>query len=184
MFGFTARRVRKSAIAALSPMVKILRITSGLPKHFWDDPYVLGFLSGAIVAVNLEETGGQLKGAKMGKVLMDVLSQLSQLTPLDIGSKVAKQIQHPDFINGQKNADKMFTVGFGLPYYDDDPDVKAAKERAEQDPSAMASALYGPIDLSARQGAAAQEVFWFDQVSKRFPELRWVSGSQEEEESA
>ncbi|WP_395016082.1 hypothetical protein [Dongia sp.] len=169
MFGSARRKATKAATEAVRPLIKLLEITDGLPAGFWEDPYVLGYINGCIGLFAKLVTRGAVKGADMGYVMMDVLSDVSGRNGQEIVRNVIRLQQSKDaeYMRGIANADKCISVTYGLTDYDQDPDVVEARRRAPVIRKELSS-ITGESSENANAGAALQEMLFYDVVRARF----------------
>lgn len=133
------------ATGAVRFFVERVSDTVGLPEGFWEDPYVFGFLVGAGILAAAGAGGGAAPGhtaAQAGIAAVAVVSGLEQAV-------ITKQLaavqddEDADYIRGIGNAQKLMAVVAGYGGLEDDPDIVAARERAEE--------IYTPEVLGDRE---------------------------------
>jgi hypothetical protein len=166
MFGMTRRRATRTAVEAVLPFIRVLKMTDGIPDGFWDDPYVLGIVSGSISIFAKLSTNGRIAGDDLGAVLIDTFSIISEQDGVPIIRRVLafQDASDPDFLLGVKNADKMVSYAYGDTGYDNDPDVIHAKRIAKATASLQ---ITGPISPDAAIAGALQQILFYDMVRKR-----------------
>lgn len=132
MFGFGLRgRVTKEVTKGMIPFIRIYEITDGdVPKGFWDDHYVLGYLG--MTALLLIKIGSQFKieGRDTGMAMIDTFAVLTKTDGLAIAKQIAALNQQPTpaFAAGTDAAEKVVTVMYGKKDFDADPAVIKARE--------------------------------------------------------
>ncbi len=172
MFGGARRRVTGTTTEAALPLVRIVEMTHGLPPGFWDDPYVLGFLHGVIGIFTRMAGGRDFSSEDKGRVLIDTFSNISGQDGMTITRKVLAltQAKDPDYVAAVHNADKLLSITYGIPGYENDPDVLEASKNAEG--LAAISADLGIVSSSDSPNAAItgalQMRLYYDVVVKRF----------------
>ncbi len=122
------------ATGAVRFFVERISNTVGLPDGFWDDPYVFGFLIGAGILAASGARGGGVAGhtaAQAGIAAVSLVSGLEQAAVTQQLSAV-QDSEDADYVRGITSAQKLMAVAAGYRGLDDDPDVIAARERAEE----------------------------------------------------
>jgi hypothetical protein len=108
VFGWGSQRKQatKAAIDALRPIVGLVQHNCGLPRHFWTDPYVVGFFQLMVGHHAKRVTQGRIGGEELGGVLADVFTGLSNQNGAAIGRRVIElaQANNPDFNRGADDA--------------------------------------------------------------------------------
>jgi hypothetical protein len=159
---FKKSRAVKAATQAVQPFIKTLEMTGGLPPGFWEDPYVLGYLSGCIGIFAKLSTNGKIAGGDLGLVMINVLNEVSNSRGMEIAQRVI-EFQHrnnSDFAKGVANADKAVSVAYGLRDYDADPDVIAARSTAAATDSFMTSMAPSSTEASKVSGVLQMTLFY------------------------
>jgi hypothetical protein len=165
---FAKSRARKAVVEALTPTVRIVERTGGLPTGFWEDAYVLGFMFGSAGALAKYVTRGSLKGEALGLVILQALTEISGSPAEVIGPRLSAHIRGatPDFTEGARNAEKIVSAAFGANLESNDPDIVRARERANATRQ-IDAALSGPVSEAARISGTLQEMLFHERVRSR-----------------
>ena len=108
MLGRSRQKVTEHTIAALRPIIGILQHYHGIPVGFWQDKFVLGFLS-FMLAFHRDLTSGiRLTDEDKGRAMADVFTALSNMNGLAIARNVTQLVtgneKSTDFEKGADNA--------------------------------------------------------------------------------
>lgn len=145
-------------------MVRSIAMFGDLPKRFWEDAYVLGYLNGCASMFAKLATGGRINGPDLGIALTDAMNVLSDGQGAAITSRTLAlhKAGDADMMLGMNNAIKCVSYTFGLSEFPGDPDIAAAKRVG----ASMGSALTDPGDPNSErtQTAGALAVLLFQQV--------------------
>ncbi len=168
MFGGKKRTAVKAAVSGIQPLLRTLEMRGDgeLPKDFWSDPYVLGFLTGCIMPFATIATNGRLGGQEIGEVGVRVYAELAPEHDETIWDAMLAFKGSSDYQLGMTNADKCLTVACGVPGHEDDPDVLEAKATAAQLAPSLTSVL-GPSSPEAATAGALMSMLFYDVVRKR-----------------
>jgi hypothetical protein len=84
----------------------MIQRTYGLPRNFWIDDYVLGYLNMAIGLMAKFATHGNISTTDLGSVLIDVYTALSNMNGRAIGSYATELSSNPTpaFAQGEDDA--------------------------------------------------------------------------------
>lgn len=129
MFGGNRRKATATIVEAVQPLIRSIAMFGDLPRGFWSDPYVLGYLNGCGSMFAKLATGGKINGADLGLALTDAFNELSG----GQGQAIARltlnlhKAQDPDMKRGMDNAVKCVSYTYGLSQFPGDPDIEAAK---------------------------------------------------------
>lgn len=162
------RKAVTDAVNAIQGWIRTLNSDGELPAAFWQDPYVLGYLTSCIRCVAKLSTIGKIEGRELAQVVTDVFKELAGQDGVAISDSVIAfgKSKHPDFDLGWNNADKFMCVSFGIPGYENDPEVlKAARLAAAISPD-LTSAV-GPLTRRAETAAMLCKVLFYDPVRSR-----------------
>ena len=167
MFGATGRTALEVVQTCVEPWLRCLEAFDELPKGFWQDPYVLGFMSNCLKTLATLATGGQIDGSELAEV---VLSSFKELSGQD-GDAIADMVialgksKDRDFALGFENAEKFMCIAHGIPGFEDDPDVLKARQLG----AAMSADLgaVGPITPQAETSTMLFKMLFYDVVLKR-----------------
>ena len=168
MFGGKKRKTTNEVTQALQPLIHTLESTTGLPRGFWEDAYVLGFMTGSIAATLAMFASRDKLGDDLGNVFTAVFDGLAGGGGKDImkRARLFDDEQNRDFLRGTRNAHKVISVTFGLPGYEDDPDVIRAREMsAALEP--MMSFTFGHTPEASAVGGTLQKKLFLDVVRQR-----------------
>jgi hypothetical protein len=148
---FKKSKATKSALAAANPLINNFKEFHEIPKGFWGDPYVLGFLNSVIHFHAKGATNGNLSATDMGIVSMKVYESLSGISGEEIGRKVAGYLSdgNIDYRLGFENGMKCVLIVHGKANAEllNDPDVLKAQAMAKdlKQGSVTSSALVGAL---------------------------------------
>jgi hypothetical protein len=148
---FKKSKAIKSALAAANPLISNFKQFHEIPKGFWGDPYVLGFLNSVITFHAKGATNGNLSATDMGTVSMKVYESLSGISGEEIGRKVAGYLSdgNIDYCLGFENGMKCVLIVHGKANAEllNDPDVLKAQAMAKdlKQGSVTSSALVGAL---------------------------------------
>lgn len=175
MFGGIRRKAVNDTVNAVRPLLRTFNVFgSELPKGFWQDPYILGYLTSVVRGTTRLSSKGKIAGPELAQVIMDVFNELvgqggDEISDLVIALGKGK---NPDFGLGFTNGDKFMCVSYGLPGYEDDPDVLKAGRLAAAMSRDLTSAV-GPLTPQAETAAMLHKMLFHDPVRSRL-------GSKEE----
>lgn len=170
---FKRSRATKAATDAVRPFIRCIEGIGGIPPGFWDDPYVLGFLTAYIRQFAKLSTRGKIGGDDLGMVYGDVFEAISGQSwePIARRSLELQNSGNADYAKGFDNALKVFSVCFGQKHYDDDPDVIKARELSNQlGDFGLRSTTGGPMNETARVGGTLQDILFYRVVFERLGE--------------
>ncbi|MCA3437975.1 MAG: hypothetical protein INF48_11730 [Rhodobacter sp.] len=101
MFGFKSKTDRVYEI--LQPLVAVQTVQKGLPKGFWQHPFVLGYFS-FFARYLIEDMFGSVSPEVAGDVVSSTMQRLSNLNGLAISEDIIRYSApgsiHPDFDHG------------------------------------------------------------------------------------
>jgi hypothetical protein len=129
------------------------------PVGFWEDGYVLGYLHGSIAVLAKMSSRGKLSGGDLGIVARNVYESLA-------GGHGGITISHilkfasekdDDFAVGMENEAKCVMVAYGDSGFEDDQDVKIAREIAIG--TRITSASSEPLTTAEIAGALQFQLF-------------------------
>jgi hypothetical protein len=108
-----------------------VEMDTDLPDGFWDDAFVLGFLGGCVLKSAPSKGLALLKPDLLLGVMSRVLANLSGREAAEMERRILElHDRDRDFRRGADNADKILSITWGLPGYDDDPDILDGHQRA------------------------------------------------------
>lgn len=130
----TDSEAMERATGAVRFFVARISDTIGLPPGFWEDPYVFGFLIGAGILAAAGAGGGAVPGHTAAQAGIAAVSVVSGLEQAEITKQLAavQDDEDADYIRGIGNAQKLMAVVAGYTGLEDDPDIVAARERADE----------------------------------------------------
>lgn len=165
---FKKSRATKTAIQAVLPLVRTVEMTGGLPKNFWRDPYVLGFLSTCIGIFAKLATGWKIAGSDLGYVIIGVFDAVAQGEGREIARRITEfqSTNDPDFARGVAGADKVISVTYGLPHDETDPDIIKARKLAQIGED-ISPSITNISNEMAGVGGALQMLLFYDVVRSR-----------------
>jgi len=67
---------RRQVTQAVRPMIKAVEMTGGIPSGYWEDPIILGFLSGCIRGLTQLVSNGKYSGGDAGLIAVGVYTDL------------------------------------------------------------------------------------------------------------
>lgn len=162
-FAFTKKaQIRNVALLEFKHLTKVLQDTSGVPPGFFNDPYVVGFLSGYTMGVGFHVGG---KGVKASDVTSALTEVLFQLVPNDARS-VAQRYREweaahePAFDAGQESGTLLALYAYKAARLDNDPIVLEARVKAERMAPIWDKLHQNPDDHSRMMSALRQMLFW------------------------
>lgn len=150
MFGGRRKKATKYTVASIRPLISTIQHLQGLPPFFWEDEFVLGFVSFTIRFRSDELTGGRLSTEDKGFVLIDAFTELSNMNGTSIARNVTnlatQDPKSPDFERGADyasycclaSAGKMSEQG--MPYFEQAKEMAAAQGEAHN-PSAVVGSM-------------------------------------------
>jgi hypothetical protein len=164
MFGLRRRKAIDVAAQASSQLVKTCGAWSGLPPGFWQDAYVLGFLSGTIIVFAEMVLGKKPQGEELGHIIIGTYERLNSLECSVITRRISalQTAKDPDYLLAVANAIKTVAVTYGHPGFANDTDVIAATELGR---ATRGIAL--PANQQAEVGGALQTLLFYDVVRNR-----------------
>jgi hypothetical protein len=134
LFGSTRRTATEACVNAIRPIIGAIQASHGIPRGFWTDHYVLGFLTVTIDHHAKLATRGKATGAILGFVLSDVMTTLSNMNGTEIVRRSTAIAMEPDadFKRGADDAAAIcfYTMGF-LKNEKDNPLVRGASKLAD-----------------------------------------------------
>lgn len=165
MFGLKRRRAVTIAVQAVAPLIRTQSVFSELPAGFWQDSYVLGYLSGCIIWFANGAYGGFIQGEDLGTVMVSVLRQLNPSEAIQIADRIIdlQRSDDSDYGKGFCNAGKAIAVSYGATDLEGDADVKSAREFA----LAMRGPLQPHADTNAEVGGALHHLLFHQVVRRR-----------------
>ncbi len=158
----------QAAAAGVRAYIDAFARAGGLPRGFWEDAFVLGFLTLSVQTFSRMATSFRLADRDLGLVTSAVFDQLSG----GDGTRILRRIQalgaagNPDFREGARNADKILCVAHGMSRCDDDPDVVRARAAAHLYPAPLVE-LPGARLGGAPHVSALIRALFFDIVERR-----------------
>ena len=162
MFGRNRRLATEHTITALRPIIGIVQKFHGLPPHFWQDKFVLGFI-GFMIGFHANTSGRNLSQEDKGHLLVEVFTALSNLNGVAIGREYTRLAllteKDPDFEKGADNAAVCAFASVGKMTEQGRPHYEKAKE--------IAAAQGKSGDLGTVIGVLLQLLF-FEPVRLRF----------------
>ena len=170
---FKRARATKAARDAVRPFIRAIEQVGGIPSGFWDDPYVVGFLTAYINQFAKLSTRGKISDDDLGMVIIDVFEVISgqSAEPIARRGLELQNSRDADYAKGVDNALKVFSVCFGQKHYDNDPDVIKARELSNQlGDFGLRSATGGPMSETARVGGTLQNMLFYQIVFERLGE--------------
>ena len=146
---FKKSKATKSALDAANPLINNFKEFHEIPKGFWGDPYVLGFLGSVIHFHAKAATNGNLSAIDMGIVSMKVYESLSGISGEEIGGKVAGYLSdgNGDYRLGFENGMKCILITHGKENKEllNDADVLKAHAMAKRLGSVTTSNVVGAL---------------------------------------
>ena len=164
MFGIKRNRAINNAFQASGQLVNACQVFSDLPAGFWNDPYVLGFLT-TVIAVFAEMTlGKKPTSEELGFIIIGTYERLNPLLAHRIAQHIVQlqAAKNEDYFHAVERAYKTVAVTYGHPDFDADPEVVAA--------SALAKGMMGitpASNLHAAVGGVLQTMLFTDVVRRR-----------------
>src|SRR5690349_8126481 len=130
-FGKIAKTTR-FAVKIITPLIRMTESAGGLPTGFWEDPYVLGFLYGSVLASAQMVNQGKLKDVELGQVVLFTFRKVAKQNSRSVAERIRQlsKAQNDDFKKGIANADKVLCTAFGIAGYEKDGDVEEARGEA------------------------------------------------------
>jgi hypothetical protein len=163
MFGFAKRRAAKAAIEHGSAILRLLEATGGLPRGFWEDPYIVGWIGGVVNCVAKAATNNKIGTIDLGTVTIDAFTALAGAKGKEVVERLKGWVKskEPRFVEAMQAATKTYFVTVGAREFDADPEVVQARQRAKS----MVS-----VDLASSEqaevGAAMQQLLFYDVVDR------------------
>jgi hypothetical protein len=167
MFGFAKRRAAKAAIEHVSPIVRLLEASGGLPLGFWEDPYILGWINGFAMCVARAATNDKIGTADLGQVAIDTVTTLAGVKGNEVVELMRKlaRAKEPRFVEAVQAATKTYFVTVGAREFDADPEVVQARQLSKS--LAESSAYFGfATSEQGAVGAAMQNLLFYDVVDR------------------
>lgn len=101
MFGFKSKSDRLYDV--LQPLVALQTTYKGLPRGFWDHPFVLGYFS-FFARFLIQDMYGSVSPQVAGDAIASTMQRLSNLNGLAVAESIARHStpgrSHPDFEHG------------------------------------------------------------------------------------
>ncbi|PPC85839.1 MAG: hypothetical protein CTY39_06280 [Hyphomicrobium sp.] len=166
MFGvFRVAKARKTCVQALLTYVVRPKVFGPWPPHFWQDPFVIGFVAYVISNISHMATNGKLNTEQRGLVLIGTLKDVGA-SPTDFLDRmeILAPARDPAFMLGARNAETIITYVFNLHPMPGDSDVAAAKELAR------GTTLTGNVDR-AEIGGALINMLYTNIVKQRLGDI-------------
>jgi hypothetical protein len=111
---WTARRGRRAAVAAISPLVfRSRQRLDGIPEEAWLDPYIVGFMM-MLITLTARRTVNIVDSQTLGAVQTEAWAEITKMRPSAIGEETIhlSATGHEAFGAGCRNA-----VAFDLALY-------------------------------------------------------------------
>jgi hypothetical protein len=167
MFGLKRKLALQAVIDNVRPLIGIFQQYEGIPVGFWQDRYVLGFISMLIVHhMNLASSGSltnsNLSTEDKGRVLIETFTTLSNINGIEITRNYRELLaaRDPEFLRGSHNA--AVTMGYAtnnLANEDAHPGLMEAKNIA---------ARMGKAGDRTQIGSLLMMELFYNEVQKRF----------------
>jgi hypothetical protein len=169
MFFTTKSTVQRQVVEAMRPKLNVLRQTGAMPRTFWQNLHLVGYLFGEAGFLLTVSTKGKYNGKNgaAGSIMMGILTDLAE----DQGQVArfaadALNRKDPTFADGCRNASLCLDVAYGIDH-SSHPAVVVATEAAMSlsggtprpaDVSAMLEQryFYAPVNLLADREARPQ----------------------------
>ncbi len=107
MFGGKKKRLISHVTNAMHPFIMNTQKAIGIPKQFWDDDFVLGFI-GFCIAFHMNKTSSiKSSASEKGAALVEILTNLSHMNGLSLARKYNQLTidkSSADFETGADNA--------------------------------------------------------------------------------
>ena len=160
MLGFgTTARVRRAAVAVISPMVTQSRARlGGIPDIVWRRPYMIGFVTMLITLLAKSETRGRIGTRQLALAQVDAWTEITGQYEDRIGEAICLLSAEADgeFLEGCRNASRFLEAYWGI-HDTDDADIREASERA----SRQGLPMLVPGDVGAfGQGGVPAALLW------------------------
>ena len=166
-FGTTSR-VRRAAVAVISPMVTQSRVRlGGIPDIVWRRPYMIGFVTTLVTVLAKYETGGRIGTQQLGIAQVDTWAEITGQYDDRIGEEICLLSAQADeeFMQGCRNASRFLEAYWGV-HHTEDADIRETCENAsvEQPP------VFGPGELRAfGRGGAVAALLWSRYFDEQIP---------------
>lgn len=139
------KRAYMAILEALGPLIGHLEGEIGpLPRAFWDDPYLLGYLMGTATHFAQITSRGKLDGEGLGMVLIASMRTASGSDGVRITDRALElqEAKDPEFLRGAANSEKAVAIALAIDPLAGDADVAAARQTAGNDAKAVGWALH------------------------------------------
>ncbi len=114
MFFWKKYKIAKDVINFVKPLVGTVQSTSGLPRWFWSDAYILGFVTTVSAHVMRAIGGGKLSDREISFILNRVLNECSSLSANEILKRAGAFARERDdkFLSGAGVASIVYLSSF------------------------------------------------------------------------
>ena len=164
MLFVTRSGVIKQAAYCMTLTLRTVEVSCGIPKGFWHDPNILGFLAGCLSGHISIASNDKYKGQLAEEISADVFERLvGGGRGIQLQRRVLSMLSQPDFEERFKAG--VFTVliaRYGHEAIEDEPIVASAVAMAKKFADAVAQSR-GPIMTVV---GAIQQRYFFDEVMK------------------
>lgn len=169
MFGFARRRAVKAAKEHGSAIIRLVEAMGGLPDGFWEDPYIVGWITGFIYCVARAATNNRIGTTDLGRVLMATITAVAGAKGKEVVARSkgwARTKDEPKFNEGVQAATKTYFVSVGAREFDADPEVVQARQLAKSRDSFQESLGLGASTEQDEVSAAMQHLLFYDVVER------------------
>ncbi len=164
----TISRVRRAAVAVISPMVTQSRARlGGIPDVVWRRPYMIGFVAMLVTVLAKSETRGRIGTHQLGLAQVDAWTEITGQYDDRIGEEICllSAQADEDFMQGCRNASRFLEAYWGV-HDADDADIRETCEIA----SVQEAPMFGPGELGAfGRGGAVAALLWSRYFDEQIP---------------
>lgn len=167
MFGLKKKKAINIASEAVAQLIRTTSHLEGLPVGFWNDPYVLGFLTATAAMFAEASYGEKPPTEELGFIILGVYEKLNPAEFLAISRRVTdlQNTRNPEYFLATEKAFKTVALIYGMQGLSSDPDVIAATRMAKELTQSGLTSTH--TDSNAAVGGMLQSMLFHDVVKKR-----------------
>ncbi len=165
MFFVTKSGTRKRVTEGIRPMIRMVEMTGGIPPSFWNDPIILGFLSGVISGLAQSVSNGKYKGRDTGEITLGVFDDL--LGPTDgiaISKRIVALLSDESYRNACMAGYLSVMVAQHGPEKVMDQAIVVEAIAHSKELRAITQSITGPISENASVSSAIQDLVYIRRV--------------------
>ena len=155
-------QIRNIALLEFKHLLDTLQNTSGVPKGFWSDPYIGGFIMGYTMGVGVHVSGKAIKPTDASGAFVDAIFELVPYQSQQVSQQYRQwEASHePAFDEGADNGILFALYSYKAARVDDNPIIFEAQLKAEAMAPIWEKLNRNPDEHSRIMSALRQILFW------------------------